>query len=82
MDRQEAEKLLKAHRNGNIKPTAKVKDAIDFIIADNHKIVEVEDSRVKPLQNRCYMYTQGQLCIFCPMECEHRVNPFRRKSEE
>lgn len=82
MNKEEAERLLKAHRNGNIKPTEKVKEAIDFLLNFTPTTVEVEDSRVKPLQNRCYMYTQGQLCIFCPMECEHRISPFRGESEE
>lgn len=78
MNRQEAERLLRLHRNGNIKPTEKVKEAIDFILTETSETIEVEDSRVKQLQNRCYVYTQGQLCIFCTMECEHRSVDFRK----
>lgn len=33
--------------------------------------------REPKLQNRCYALTHGQLCVFCPYECEHKA-----KSEE
>ena len=26
----------------------------------------------KALQNRCYVSSQGLVCAFCPMECEHK----------
>jgi hypothetical protein len=25
------------------------------------------------LQNRCHALTHGQVCVFCPYECEHRT---------
>lgn len=77
MTREEAIKLLKVHRNGSIKPTEKVKEAIDVILSEKAEVVTIVDSRVKPLQNRCYALSQGELCMFCPMECEHRSNLFR-----
>lgn len=72
MTKDEARKLLKAHRNGDIKPTEKVKEAIDFILSENPETVVLEDSRVKQLQNRCYALSRGNLCFFCNMECKHR----------
>lgn len=77
MDRQEAERLLKAHRNGNIKPTEKVKEAIDFILNQTTEVVSIEDKRVIPLQNRCFALSKGTLCFYCPMECPHRQSEFR-----
>lgn len=26
----------------------------------------------RALQNRCYVSTQGTVCAFCPMKCEHK----------
>lgn len=77
MTKDEARKLLTLHRNGNIKPTEKVKEAIDFILSEKPETVVLEDSRVKPLQNRCYVLSSGTLCFFCNMECKHRSEPFR-----
>ena len=28
------------------------------------------------LKNRCFALTHGKLCVFCPMECEHRSVEF------
>ena len=29
------------------------------------------------LQNRCYALTQGQMCMFCPYDCERRTTAKR-----
>lgn len=29
--------------------------------------------QIPKLQNRCYALTYGQMCIFCPYECEHKT---------
>ena len=29
------------------------------------------------LKNRCFALTRGTICLFCPMECEHRTEDFR-----
>lgn len=29
--------------------------------------------REPKLQNRCFALTQGQMCLFCPYECEHKA---------
>jgi hypothetical protein len=34
------------------------------------------------LQNRCHALTWGQMCFFCPYECEHRVAVEPQESEE
>jgi len=26
----------------------------------------------RALKNRCYVSTQGTLCVFCPMKCTHK----------
>lgn len=31
------------------------------------------------LKNRCFVSTDGVLCIFCPLECKHRAGLFRGK---
>lgn len=32
------------------------------------------------LQNRCFALTHGQICMFCPCDCENRTTKYR--SEE
>lgn len=29
--------------------------------------------QVPKLQNRCHALTHGQICVFCPYECEHKA---------
>lgn len=82
MTEQEAILLLKKHRNGNIKPTQKVKEAIDFFVSQPKKVVVVEDIRVKTLQNRCFIAYQGVLCNFCTMECEHKSKRGKEQTNE
>ena len=40
-------------------------EALDMAI----KALELEPK----LQNRCFVLTQGQMCLFCPYECEHKA---------
>ena len=37
--------------------------------------------RLPKLQNRCFALTQGQMCFFCPYECEHRAAVEPQESE-
>lgn len=47
--------------------------------AEERKGVEALDMAIKALerepklQNRCFALTQGQMCLFCPYECEHKA---------
>lgn len=38
--------------------------------------------QVPKLQNRCYALTQGQMCLFCPYECERRIANKRESESE
>lgn len=31
------------------------------------------EKQIKQLQNRCHALTHGQICVFCPYECEHKA---------
>ena len=33
------------------------------------------------LQNRCFALTQGQLCMFCPYDCENRTTEHRSEEQ-
>ena len=36
----------------------------------------------KALKNRCYVLSNGTMCFFCPLECEHRSCNFRNAESE
>lgn len=40
---------------------------------------EVEKLRKenRALKNRCYIFTKGTMCLFCPMDCGDRKEKFR-----
>jgi hypothetical protein len=40
---------------------------------------EVEKLREenRALKNRCYIFTRGTMCLFCPMDCGDRKEKFR-----
>ena len=40
------------------------------------------EEQIKQLQNRCHALTHGQICVFCPYECEHRVEVEPQESED
>ena len=44
--------------------------------------VEKAEKERKALQNRCRIFTNGVLCMDCPMECENRTMPFFGKKVE
>ena len=31
----------------------------------------------KQLKSRCYVLTNGTMCLFCPIDCERRTERFR-----
>lgn len=33
------------------------------------------------LQNRCFALTQGQICMFCPYDCENRTTEHRSEED-
>ena len=39
--------------------------------------IEEFEKENKALQNRCYAVTGGTLCLFCPIDCDHRSTKFR-----
>ena len=36
--------------------------------------------KISKLQNRCFVLTEGCMCVFCPYVCEHRT--VEHRSEE
>lgn len=31
----------------------------------------------RALKNRCFILTNGTMCLFCPIDCDHRKEMFR-----
>lgn len=40
------------------------------------------EEQIKQLQNRCHALTHGQICVFCPYECEHKAEVEPQESED
>lgn len=40
------------------------------------------EKQIKQLQNRCYAFTHGQICVFCLNECEHKTESEPQESED
>lgn len=38
--------------------------------------------QIKMLQNRCYVLSDGKLCIFCPYDCDRRTKLFQGDDKE
>ena len=36
----------------------------------------------KSLKNRCYVLSRGMMCLYCPLDCEHRSCDFRNAESE
>lgn len=75
MTKDEATKLLKLHRKGNIKPTDKVREAIDVILNElnnSQNQIDEANKHLLALQNRCHIFTKGTMCAFCMMDCKHK----------
>lgn len=41
------------------------------ISKDCYKAIITALESVERLQNRCYVFSRRNMCIYCPMECEH-----------
>lgn len=54
---------------------------MDVIDVDNCKKIIKALEQVPKLQNRCFALTQGQLCMFCPYDCENRTTAKREVEE-
>ena len=65
MTREEAIKMLKSKMDGHTDTSYEWAETVRMAI----KALEREPK----LQNRCFALTQGQMCLFCPYECEHRA---------
>ena len=70
-----------------------IKTRLDAIATERYPMItdlDVEALRmaikaieqVPKLQNRCYALTQGQMCLFCPYECERRTANKRESESE
>ena len=70
MTREEAIEILEHLKNACDEP--KWAEAFELAI----KALE----QLPKLQNRCFVLTHGQLCMFCPYDCENRTTEHR--SEE
>jgi hypothetical protein len=62
-------------REEKIAELINIRDNFNYTLAPR----EVFDDAIKALeqapklQNRCYALTQGQMCMFCPYDCERRT---------
>ena len=68
-------------------------EAIDMLVKDKEQrgecfISEAIDMAIKALeqipklQNRCHALTHGLMCVFCPYECEHKIEIEPQESED
>lgn len=46
------------------------------------RALEEREKENKALKNRCYVLSNGAMCFFCPMDCEHRSSEFRNNESE
>ncbi len=74
MTREEALTQLRLGPGINEDVSKEYNDAVNLAI----KALE----QVPKLQNRCYVLTYGQMCVFCPYECEHRQKVEPQESED
>lgn len=47
----------------------------ETILKENEETI-LKDNKV--LKNRCRVLSQGLLCLYCPLDCEKRVEEFRK----
>ncbi len=47
---------------------------------DKDKRIAESEKENKALKNRCYALSDGTMCFFCPLECEHRSSDFRNST--
>lgn len=67
MNREQSKKLILTHLNSRTPiMTQAVKEALQY----NLEQVEKLEHQNKALMNRCKVFTQGQMCIFCGMRNE------------
>lgn len=59
------DKAIEEVKNYENYPNGLSKECRDYII----KALE----QIPKLQNRCHTLTYGQMCVFCPYECEHKA---------
>lgn len=50
-----------------------------FVEACNVAITAIKENR--PLKNRCYVLSQGMMCMWCRMECNALGKPRRVKND-
>jgi hypothetical protein len=51
-------------------------DAVSYVTSYDAEALDMAIKaleREPKLQNRCFALTQGQMCLFCPYECEHKA---------
>lgn len=52
------------------------KEQLEIYDGEHREFIELAIKaleQIPKLQNRCYALTYGQMCVFCPYECEHRA---------
>ena len=54
----------------------------DHCEADCVRVAIKALEQLPKLQNRCFALTQGQLCMFCPYDCENRTTENRSKEDD
>ncbi len=60
-------------------------DSVCYVTSDDADVIKAGIKALeenKKLKNRCYTLSSGTLCLFCPLECEHRSCDFRNKESE
>lgn len=70
-------------REEKIAELINIRDNFNYTLAPR----KVFDDAIKALeqlpklQNRCFALTQGQMCMFCPYDCERRTTAKREVKE-
>ena len=52
------------------------KEQLEIFGGTHRKFIEMAIEALEQLpklQNRCHALTHGQVCVFCPYECEHKA---------
>ena len=53
-----------------------------ILSSESQEMEKMKDENIS-LKNRCFIFSQGMLCVFCKMECKHRGNsvPFEVEND-
>lgn len=61
------------------------KEQLEIFGGEHREFIEIAIKALEQLpklQNRCFALTQGQVCMFCPYDCENRTTEYRSVEDE